>query len=152
MNKKLAIEQMDIKFNQIKESVPFSVALKGKWISSLRELLGMSMRQLGERIDVNPQSQHQFEKSELNGSISLKNLEKIAEAMNMNMYYGMYPKGGSVEKLIDQQATKRAREIVERSSQTMTLEDQKNSRARLDNAIKNRSEEIMRNMPRNLWD
>ncbi len=152
MKNKLAIHQMDARLKQVKPSVPLSLGLTGRWISSIRNLLGMSMRQLGERLSISPQSLSQFEKSEYNGSISLKNMDKIAQAMNMTFYYGFYPNDGSVQKIIKKQAKTLAEEIVLRSSQTMKLEGQENSEDRIAQAIKERTEEIIRQMPRNLWD
>jgi len=45
-----------------------------------------------------------------------------------------------------------ASKIVHRTSQSMKLEDQENSAKRITKAIQERKEEIIREMPKSLWD
>jgi hypothetical protein len=45
-----------------------------------------------------------------------------------------------------------AKEIVLRTSNTMQLEDQENSKERIEKSIKNKTEEIKTEMPKYLWD
>jgi len=54
--------------------------------------------------------------------------------------------------LIERRATELAAKIVLRTSNTMTLEDQGNSKYRIKKAIKERAEEIKNEMPKILWD
>jgi hypothetical protein len=54
--------------------------------------------------------------------------------------------------MIEKKAEEKAREIVARTSVNMNLEDQKNSKSRLEKAVKERAEEIKREMPKYLWD
>ena len=56
------------------------------------------------------------------------------------------------ELMIEKKAMELAEQIVLRTSATMNLEDQKNTMERLRIAIKDRAEEIKREMPRYLWD
>ena len=70
----------------------------------------------------------------------------------MRLVYGFIPKHDSLESMIEKRALELAIQIVNRTSQTMQLEDQKNSRARLDKAIKNRTDDIKQKMPKYLWD
>jgi hypothetical protein len=70
----------------------------------------------------------------------------------MELVYGLVPRGGSIEKMIDAKAHKIAEQIVRRTSVNMRLEDQENSPLRLERAIKEKTEEIKQEMPRYLWD
>ena len=45
-----------------------------------------------------------------------------------------------------------AKKIVERTSNTMKLEDQANSKKRIEKAIKERASEIINKTPKILWD
>lgn len=79
-------------------------------------------------------------------------LRRVANALDMQLYYGFTPKDGSLEQMIQRRAYKLAREIVARSSHTMTLEDQANSRERIEQAIEERAEKIAKDLPQALWD
>jgi len=70
----------------------------------------------------------------------------------MQLVYGFIPKGQSIEDMIEKRAIEIAKDIVLRTSNTMQLEDQENSKARIEKAIKNRAEEIKTKMPKYLWD
>jgi hypothetical protein len=49
----------------------------------------------------------------------------------MELVYGLVPKDGSIEKLIDRKAKELATRIVSRTSNSMKLEDQENTQQRL---------------------
>ena len=70
----------------------------------------------------------------------------------MKLVYGFIPKELSIEEMIEKRAFEIAKDIVMRTSNTMQLEDQENSKARLEKAVKNRAEEIKTKMPKYLWD
>lgn len=57
-----------------------------------------------------------------------------------------------MEALIDRKAEELAKEIVRRTSNTMKLEDQENSRQRIEKAIAERTMAIKSEMPKALWD
>lgn len=150
--RRLALSQMDEKYRDAEPTVIFSHDLKGRWVLAIRELLRMSQRQLGKRLGASTQSISQFEKSEQNGSISIKSMEKLAEGLDMQFYYGFYPRPHSMEKIIQKQALKLASEIVQRTAISMKLEDQGLSKQKLEEAIIERAEELYKEMPRYLWD
>jgi len=66
--------------------------------------------------------------------------------------YGFVPIVETLHQLIARKAERLASKIVQRTSQTMKLEDQENSIARIEEAIKERKEQIIREMPKALWD
>ena len=70
----------------------------------------------------------------------------------MKFVYGFIPKSGTLEKMIEERALELAKEIVLRTSNTMQLEDQENTKERISKAIQEKKEEIIRKMPRYLWD
>ena len=93
-----------------------------------------------------------MEQREKDGSISLKSLRETARALDMELVYGFVPKDGSLDALIDRKARELARQIVSRTSNTMNLEDQGNSDARLSKAIEERTAMLKYEMPKLLWD
>ncbi|MGI9158361.1 MAG: mobile mystery protein A, partial [Saprospiraceae bacterium] len=73
-------------------------------------------------------------------------------AMDMQFVYGFVPNDGSLEALLEKRATELATRIVLRTAHTMNLEDQANSKKRIETAIKERAAEIKNDMPKILWD
>jgi predicted DNA-binding mobile mystery protein A len=112
----------------------------------------MSLRQLAVRLNITPQSVKEIEQREANGSITIKSLQEVGAALDLRLVYGFISKHESIEAMIEQRAVEIARDIVSRTSKTMELEEQGNSRERLEKAITNRAEEIKRTMPKYLWD
>ena len=93
-----------------------------------------------------------IERREIEGSITLKTLRDVANGMDMELVYGFVPKDGSLDALIERKANELATQIVMRTSNTMTLEDQGNSKTRIQQAIKERATTIKNEMPKILWD
>lgn len=112
----------------------------------------MSMEQLGKKLSITKQGVMDMEKREKEGAITIKSMQEIAKAMDMQFVYGFVPNAGSLEQMIEMQALEMATKIVERTSNSMKLEDQANSKERIEKAIKERAEEIINKTPKILWD
>jgi predicted DNA-binding mobile mystery protein A len=122
------------------------------WIKAIRTAIGMSMQQLGNKLNVSKQGILDIEKREKDGSITIKSLKEIARVMDMQLVYGFIPNDGSLDVLIEKRATELATKIVLRTSNTMKLEDQGNSNKRIQKAIEERAVSIKNEMPKILWD
>jgi predicted DNA-binding mobile mystery protein A len=122
------------------------------WIRAIRNAIGMSMQQLGNKLDISKQGVLEIEKREKDGSITIKSLKEIARALDMQLVYGFVPNEGSLDALIEKRATELATQIVLRTSNTMKLEDQGNSNKRIQKAIEERASSIKNEMPKILWD
>lgn len=122
------------------------------WIKAIRTAIGMSMQQLGNKLNVSKQGIMDIEKREKDGSITIKSLREIARAMDMQLVYGFVPNDGSLDALIEKRATELATQIVMRTANTMKLEDQANSKKRIETAIRERAAAIKNEMPKILWD
>jgi predicted DNA-binding mobile mystery protein A len=147
----LIIEQLDRRFQQL--SVMKSVNIPtGGWIRAIRSGLNMSLRQLAERLGTNVSSTSEMEKREVEGSITIKKMKEVAQALDMKFVYGFVPNDGSLKALIEKRAKEIAREIVLRTSQNMKLEDQENTNSRIERAIEERTEELTNELPKLLWD
>lgn len=94
------------------------------WVRSVRKAIGMSMRQLAERIGITQQSTFKLEENEQDNSITLKTLKRAAEAMDCKLVYAIVPNQGKLEDIVKIQAYKKARAIVTPVNQTMLLEAQ----------------------------
>ena len=147
----LLIQQTDKKTQVFKELKSVITPSKG-WINTFRKALKMSLRQLGNRLQISPQSVREIEEREANGTITLKSMRDVANALDMQLVYGFISKHDSLEQMIDKRAKELAKEIVIRTHNTMTLEAQENSAERIEQAIAQKSAEIKYEMPKYLWD
>ena len=151
MNKKrLQIEQLDRKLKGFKEAL--QVTQPTGWLKTVRVSLGTSLQQVADKLSITKQSVQEIEIREKEGSITLNSLKETANALDMQLVYGLVPKDGSIDDLIERKAKELAIQIVSRTSNTMKLEDQENSKQRLQKAIQERTAIIKNEMPKSLWD
>jgi predicted DNA-binding mobile mystery protein A len=97
-NQKLLIEQLDRKLIPFKDLEAIVIPPKG-WINTTRTALKMSLRQLGNRLNISPQSVKELENRESNGSLTIKSLKEAGLALNLKLVYGFVPMDGSIEKI-----------------------------------------------------
>lgn len=149
--KRLVLEQLDQKLKQFKDIETTNFPAAG-WINNIRSALNMTLEQLGNKLNKTRQGVKKIEEREASGSISIKSLKEVGEALNMHFVYGFIPVHGSVENLVDIKAHKLARKIVLRTNQNMKLENQGNSDEQINKAIGDLADEIKREMRKSLWD
>ncbi len=122
------------------------------WINAVRTSIRMSLEQLGSRLGISKQAVNDLEDREASQSVTLKALTEVAKALDMQLVYGFVPRKGSITSMVQDRALEVAREIVERTSASMSLEDQEVARERLDSAIRDRAARLEAELPRFLWD
>jgi predicted DNA-binding mobile mystery protein A len=149
--KSLQIQQIGSKLLTYRDLDRVAVPPTG-WINAIRTALGMSLQQLGEKLSITKQSVRAIEKREQVGSVTINALRAAARAMDMQFVYGFVPNDGSLEALIDRKARELAKQIVLRTSNSMKLEDQENSKQRIEKAIEERALALKNEMPKSLWD
>ena len=149
--KSLQLQQLNSKMLSFTSLNQIAVPPTG-WIKAIRTSLGMSMQQLGNKLSISKQGILDIEKREKEGSITIKALREIGQALDMQLVYGFVPNDGSLDALIEKRATELATKIVFRTSASMKLEDQANTDTRIKKAIEERAEEIKKEMPKILWD
>ena len=131
---------------------------KSNWIKHLRTGLGMSLRQLGNKLDMKPPSVKEVEQREVEGTITINTLRQTANAFDMDLFYMFVPrakyKTGNhpLKQLLKDRAYEVAKQIVERTSTTMMLENQSISKKKIDEQIQLLAQKIESEMPRYLWD
>lgn len=150
-NNKLQFQQLNEKILQLAGMQHVIVPPIG-WIKAIRNGIGMSMEQLGKKLSITKQGVMDIEKREMEGAITIKAMQEIAKAMDTKFVYGFVPNAGSLEQMIETRALEIAKTIVQRTSTTMKLEDQVNSKERIEKAIKERATEIINKTPKILWD
>jgi predicted DNA-binding mobile mystery protein A len=93
------------------------------WIRAIRDALGMTAGQLGERMGVSQPTVQKLEVSEAADAIQLKSLRRAAEAMNCELVYVLLPRE-ALGKIYDTAARELARLELGAISHSMALEDQ----------------------------
>ncbi len=149
--KSLMLQQLNGKLLSFATLSRIAVPPSG-WIKAIRNTLGMSMQQLANKLSISKQGVLDIEKREADGSITIKSLRELGRVLDMELVYGFVPKDGSLEAMIEKKSNELATKIVLRTSNTMQLEDQGNSKERIKKAIKERTEEIKNELPKVLWD
>ncbi|NJM80451.1 MAG: helix-turn-helix domain-containing protein [Flavobacterium sp.] len=147
----IIIEQLDRKSDLFIEASKMTVPSNG-WIHLIRKSLNMTLEQLGKKLGKSKQGVRAIEESEKNQAISIKSLKEVAKALDMQLVYGFVSNSGSFSNYIDIKAKELATKIVLRTHQTMSLENQGNSKEIIEKAIQDLTVEIKQEMKRSLWD
>lgn len=123
------------------------------WLKAIRGALGISTRQLAERLGVKHAAIVQFEKREAEGSASLHSVQKVAKAMRCKFIYAIVPEEpfANLDAILSDQALRAARAIVAKVDHTMRLEQQGLSPDRSAEQVKELAEKIKSEMSRTLW-
>ncbi|MEA2077000.1 MAG: XRE family transcriptional regulator, partial [Candidatus Marinimicrobia bacterium] len=100
---KLILDQVDNNISVLRKSQNLIIPHSG-WVFSIRKALNMSLRQLGNRMNITPQSMKEIEEREKNGTVSIKVLKQTANALNMKFIYGFIPEHESLENMIQEKA------------------------------------------------
>ena len=143
--------QAESKINQAAQMAQAFAKPLGGWIATFQEATGMSVVALAERLGVSRNSVYSSIQNEQAGTISLNQLDKMAEAMGGKLVYGIVPNEGPVEEIVMAQARKKARRIIQRTRAHMALEEQTEGLRSQAEMIEELAGEIAREMPRDFW-
>lgn len=119
------------------------------WIRFIREALGMSSRALAQRLKISAPSMTETEKAELDESITLRKLRRVADELNCDLVYYLLPRediGTMIEKRAHHVAEQRVRDMAH----TMELEDQAVSEEFIKEQITRETHRLMQS--KKLWD
>ena len=149
--KKILLEQLDRKLKPFCGTEMIIIPDKG-WINTIRTTLNMTLEQLGKKLKMTKQGVKRIEESEAAGTITIKSLREVGNALEMKFVYGFVPMDGSVDSLLDRKSRIFAERIILRTNHNMMLEDQEIKTGELKKAIKDLSEEIKSELNRKIWD
>jgi predicted DNA-binding mobile mystery protein A len=106
------------KQGDLKHSMP-----NAGWVRSIRNALGMTLEQLGKRLDVTAATVADVERSESNGTVQLNTLRRVATALDCDLVYALVPRRNIVE-IVESRRDELAQAAYRRTAHSMALEDQ----------------------------
>lgn len=148
--KALARSSLDRRLAALRASEALARPPRG-WVRAIRDALGMTTRQMAERLGVSQPRIVALEKDELQDSITLGRLRKAAEALDCTLAYVLVP-NRPLEEMLRIKAGQVADRQVARTHHTMALEDQALSKEALAAERERLIDELLRSDPKRLWD
>ena len=115
------------------------------------DALGMSARQLAQRMGIAQQAIARLEKDEIHGSVTIKTLRRVAEQLDCVFVYGFVPKS-SLEETVSRQAALVLKHRMHTAGHSMALENQSLEDDQYRQAIDELVSEMVSSSPRGLWD
>lgn len=153
MNVKRTAQKQYIKIvNQAAKQVTSLIKPPEGWLSLLRKSLGMSGAQVAKRAGVTRNAIYQAERNEVDGAITIKQMQKFAEAMGGRFVYAIVPAKGEVADIVQEQARRKAKAIIMRAGAHMALEKQSLSSKQTAQRIDDLADELVRDMPSDFWN
>jgi len=147
----------DLRLRQLDETLARFQALrktqipKQGWARTVRQALGMSLRQLAERTGISKTAVTSAESFEAKGSVRLDSLRTLADGLGCELVYAIVPRT-SLKNAVEEQALAAARNAVERVSRSMELELQGVDEDERRRQVAELAEELLRTRGREFWD
>lgn len=141
----LQIRALDKKTSDLKSAKNIVPQLSG-WIKTVREAIGMTVSQLAARLGVTQPRITKMESNEDN--LKLSTMKKAAEAMNCEFVYYFKPKT-TFQNLVDEQAQKKAAEVLKTVNVNMALENQEIAE---DEVVKDFASDLINTKIKQIWD
>jgi predicted DNA-binding mobile mystery protein A len=145
-----AIRHLDKRFATLRDLRETARPPKG-WVRAIRDALGMTTAQLGQRLGVSQPRVVEIEQGEVSGSITLRTLQRAAEALGCRLVYTLIP-DRPLEETVRQRAEQLAQEKLIAVEQTMRLEDQSVKNKAASNEMLRQFTEVLLEHPARLWD
>lgn len=142
---------------QVQDTVDQFVPLASKqtpkvgWLRVMRKALGLTAIQLARRAGSSQANIAKAEKNEVKGSISLRTLAHIAEAMDCKLVYCIVPTR-PIETIIEERARHVAKKRIQAINHSMNLESQGLTPEQLKTQEKHMFEELLEANLKNLWN
>ncbi len=120
--RRLEVARLDEHFDSIRaDSRDIRRVLPRGWIHTIRTALGMSAAQVAKKLGVTRAAVYQLENREVSRSVSIRQLDRVAEALNCDVVYAIIPRE-SLEQSIRGRARDKAKERLRKANLSMGLE------------------------------
>lgn len=121
------------------------------WVRAIRDGLGMSRRQLAERLGLLTSRIQILEQDETTGAVTIKTLRRTAEAMDCVFVYAIVPRT-SLDGTLQKQAKYKAKQHLQNISHSMSLEEQTLENKANQSMLDQLAEQIIKKSKHQLWD
>lgn len=148
-DKLITLKQLDQQLLPLKHVIGLPPRLG--WVRTIRKALGMTIKQLAKRMNVDPSRVVKIETSEPEGAITVRTLQTVAQKLDCTFVYGFLP-NQSLEIMVKQRAQEAALRLVKRTSHTMALEAQGITQTQKQEQIDDLTDELLRHSWKFLWD
>lgn len=148
-NQRQIIQQKLDFFSKLNEPMPPS-----GWMKAIRGSLGLTIRQLAQRVGVGHGAIAQLEKREPKRRITLESLENAARAMDCKVVYAIVPieSGYTLDDIIKNKAQEAAGHILKDVAHTMRLEKQGTSEKQIQKEIERVAKELIESNDSRIWE
>lgn len=121
------------------------------WVRAIRDGLGMSRRQLAERLGLLTSRIQILEQDETTGAVTIKTLRRTAEAMDCVFVYAIVPRT-SLDDTLQKQAKYKAKQHLQNISHSMSLEEQTLENKANQSMLDQLAEQMIKKSKHQLWD
>jgi predicted DNA-binding mobile mystery protein A len=123
------------------------------WIKAVRGALGITTRQLADRVGVEQSNITRLEEREPSGKVTLERLAKTANAMNCRLIYAIVPNDrfADLEAIIDERAQDLAQQLVRTAEHSMRLEKQGANDDDLAKDVDSLARQLISKMDSRIW-
>jgi predicted DNA-binding mobile mystery protein A len=116
---------LDRRLGQLPPVSEFEPPASG-WVRAIRDALGMSVTELGQRMGVRGATVSEIEANERTGGVRLSTLRRAADAMDCTLVYALVPRA-SLERTVAERAELVLSAVQQHAEHTMRLEDQESA-------------------------
>lgn len=147
----------DLALRQLDATLQSAVALraltrpKPGWAAAIRRALGLTTRQMAKRLGVSQSSYADAESNEARETISLKQLRRIADALDCDLVYALVPRR-PLAQMVETRAAELARRRVLGVAHSMALERQAVSDELTEAQVAAAKAELLAGRWARLWD
>jgi predicted DNA-binding mobile mystery protein A len=146
MDRRAAREGLERRLAPWRDSAP--AAPPRGWIRAVRDALGMSTRELAARAGVSAPRISQIERAEVDGSLTLTTLRRIAEALDCRIEYALVP-SRPLDEMVREQARSKVDGLLRIVDHTMAMEGQRTDEYSRGSELERAAEELIDR--RGLW-
>jgi len=142
---------MDAKLDALRPSLGAATTPRGGWLRAIRDSLGMSAEQLGQRLGISKQAVLKLESNEVRKSVSIGSLERVARELGCRLTYALIP-NESLESQLDHRARLVAQRGLQRVGHSMALEAQQPPGSLHDLQVTELANELKDKLSTELWE
>lgn len=144
----LLFQQIDATLGPLRDS-PLLRPRRG-WLRGIRTALGMTSKQLAQRLQTSQSAIIEYEQREIAGTISLGTLRRAASAMDCDLMYALVPRQ-PLRDIVQHQAEDVARRKLSSVAHSMKLEDQGLSEEAMERQVQELARKLIEKRRRDLW-